>query len=533
MSRHRYEDIEFDGSFLFAERGKDEQLKFTRHERALLQLFTGNANKLLRREQILDAISHTGSDISDRNVDFLVNRLRTKLGDSARTPRFIATQYGEGYVWIAKPDAGATEAFLVIGPCYGLGDAATAALVEPVLSLLLRALDTATGSKHHIILKSDWRHGVNPADAVSYGVEASLHADGDRLHAAFVLRTAKSGAVLKGFRSSFARDGLSGPVEALAAEVRDAIWADLAMPAAPVAAPSDTPLELRLHDAARMLTRTPESWQESTARLEAAQAGAQNDPSLAIMRGLALYARLLQRTDSDRSTSEEWRETEADIESLVLGCLPEIQDNPLLVLGAAKLLFFIQRGHFELAERLADEAFEKSTAFAAAFSTRAQMKMCKGEFAEALSLYDKALELSEPASEFRIYLMILKLSMFMAASDRASIDAICAELYAIDPMLRMKLGLHVADAGAATLAPELEAMLAMLDEEQARRVITYLYNVVGRHFHIREHRENVMRGLLKHMHRRFGPGIVPDEVAAGLGKQVSLPPATPARSESV
>ena len=81
MNRHRYEDIVFDGSFLFAERGKEEHLKFTRHERALLQLFTGNANKLLRREQILDAISHAGSDISDRNVDFLVNRLRTRVPD--------------------------------------------------------------------------------------------------------------------------------------------------------------------------------------------------------------------------------------------------------------------------------------------------------------------------------------------------------------------------------------------------------------------------------------------------------------------
>jgi tetratricopeptide (TPR) repeat protein len=516
MKRHRYEDIEFDGSFLFAERGKDEQLRFTRNERALLQLFTGNANKLLRREQILDAISHAGSDISDRNVDFLVNRLRSKLGDSARTPRFIATQYGEGYVWIAKPEAGAVEAFIVIGPCYGLADATTASLAEPVLSLFARALDTATGSKHRIVLKPDWRHGANSADAVSYGLEASLHADGERLHAAFVLRTGKTGAVLKGFRSGFSRDGLSGAVETLAAEVRDAIWADLAMPAAPVVAPSDTPLELRLHDAALMLTRTPESWVESVARLDSAQTEAPNDPSLAIMRALALYTGLLQRKEN-RPNIEVWAETESEIERIVFNSLHAIQDNPLLMLAAAKLLFFIQRGHWELAERLADEAFEKSTAFAAAFAMRAQMKMWKGEFAEALSLYDKAIELSEPSSEFHVYLMVLKCSTLLAANDRAGLDAVCAELYAIKPITRMQIGPFVASADAP-LPPDLEAALGVITEERALALINYLYNVTARHFHAREHRNNVMRGLLTHLRQRLGESIVPEEFAQGLSK---------------
>ncbi|HEX2843471.1 helix-turn-helix domain-containing protein [Hyphomicrobium sp.] len=512
MSRQRYEDIVFDGSFLTAERGNDEQLRFTRHERALLTLFVGNAGRLVRRNQVLDAISSTGSDISDRNVDFLVNRLRSKLGDNARAPRFIATQYGEGYVWIARAEAGATEAFIAVGPCYGLSDAATAALAEPVLPLLVHKLDTATGGKHRIVLKPDWRQGANPADAVSYWLETSLHADGDRLHAACVLRTGASGTVLKGFRSSFVPDGLASSVAALAADVRDSIWAHLAMPVERVVPPTQTPLELRLHDAALKLTRTPESWAESAARLDSAQTEAPNDPSLAIMRALALHTGLLQRKE-DRPNIEEWAETECEIERLVLGSLHAIQDNPLLTLSAARLLVFIHRGHWELAERLADEAFEKSTAFA----TKAQMKMWKGEFTEALSLYDKAIELSEPASEFHVYLMVLKCSTLLAANDRASLDAVCTELYAIKPITREQIGPFVVSA-EAPLPPDLEAALGVITEERALALIYYLYNVTARHFHAPEHRNNVMRGLVTHLRRRFGESIVPKEVRLGLSE---------------
>ena len=96
----RYGDLIFEESLVFAHRG-DKVLRFTRQERALLEVFTRHPRQLLHRSQILDAISYTGSDSSDRTIDYLVNRVRAKLGDDARHPCFIATQYGEGYMWIA------------------------------------------------------------------------------------------------------------------------------------------------------------------------------------------------------------------------------------------------------------------------------------------------------------------------------------------------------------------------------------------------------------------------------------------------
>lgn len=83
-----------------------ERVALTRSERRVLSALARHPNRVVTRDQILDALSGPGSDRNDRSIDYLINRLRHKLSDDARNPRFIATRYGEGYVWIA-PSAGA------------------------------------------------------------------------------------------------------------------------------------------------------------------------------------------------------------------------------------------------------------------------------------------------------------------------------------------------------------------------------------------------------------------------------------------
>ncbi|MDR6952925.1 DNA-binding response OmpR family regulator [Ancylobacter sp. 3268] len=82
------------------------KIHFTHSERAVLGALVGNARRVMSRSQLLDAIAGPGSDSTDRSIDFVINRLRAKLGDQARAPSFIATRYGEGYVWIAGPTLG-------------------------------------------------------------------------------------------------------------------------------------------------------------------------------------------------------------------------------------------------------------------------------------------------------------------------------------------------------------------------------------------------------------------------------------------
>ncbi|MCB4769173.1 helix-turn-helix domain-containing protein [Ancylobacter sp. Lp-2] len=98
-----FNGIVFDEDFSCALRESKVEIRFTRSERAVLEALAGNARRVMSRSQLLDAIAGPGSDSTDRSIDFVINRLRAKLGDRARAPSFIATRYGEGYVWIAWP----------------------------------------------------------------------------------------------------------------------------------------------------------------------------------------------------------------------------------------------------------------------------------------------------------------------------------------------------------------------------------------------------------------------------------------------
>lgn len=80
---------------------KADVVHFTRAERSLLAALLSSKGSVLTREHLLDAVAGTGSDSSDRSIDFLINRLRRKLGDPARRPQYVESRYGEGYRWIA------------------------------------------------------------------------------------------------------------------------------------------------------------------------------------------------------------------------------------------------------------------------------------------------------------------------------------------------------------------------------------------------------------------------------------------------
>jgi DNA-binding response OmpR family regulator len=53
--------------------------------------------KVFTREEILEAIKGAGYDGFDRSVDTHIKRLRAKIGDDPKTPRYISTVYGMGY----------------------------------------------------------------------------------------------------------------------------------------------------------------------------------------------------------------------------------------------------------------------------------------------------------------------------------------------------------------------------------------------------------------------------------------------------
>jgi two-component system OmpR family response regulator len=80
-------------------------LELTTAEFELLGLFVRNRGRVLTRDRILEQTRGTDWEAFDRSIDVLVSRLRGKLGDNARRPRFIKTVHGTGYAFAGDADA--------------------------------------------------------------------------------------------------------------------------------------------------------------------------------------------------------------------------------------------------------------------------------------------------------------------------------------------------------------------------------------------------------------------------------------------
>ena len=74
----------------------------TTNEFTALALLTRNAGKVLNRDQILQELRGMDCDAFNRSVDIAVSRLRQKLNDDPRSPEFIKTVWGTGYVFIGN-----------------------------------------------------------------------------------------------------------------------------------------------------------------------------------------------------------------------------------------------------------------------------------------------------------------------------------------------------------------------------------------------------------------------------------------------
>lgn len=77
-------------------------LDLTTNEFAALALLARNAGKVLNRDQILQELRGMDCDAFNRSVDIAVSRLRQKLNDNPKSPEFIKTVWGSGYVFIGN-----------------------------------------------------------------------------------------------------------------------------------------------------------------------------------------------------------------------------------------------------------------------------------------------------------------------------------------------------------------------------------------------------------------------------------------------
>ncbi len=83
---------------LFDEDG--EEIQLTSMEYDLLQVFAGNANRVLNRDELLDLSHSQNSDPFDRSIDVRIARLRRKIEKDPSKPQILKTIRGAGYMFV-------------------------------------------------------------------------------------------------------------------------------------------------------------------------------------------------------------------------------------------------------------------------------------------------------------------------------------------------------------------------------------------------------------------------------------------------
>ncbi len=85
-----------------------KNLQLTAMEFEVLHLFARQPGTVLHRDRLMDRLKGMDWDPGNRSLDVLLSRLRQKLGDNAKAPRWIRTIRGSGYLFL-EPDAEAAE----------------------------------------------------------------------------------------------------------------------------------------------------------------------------------------------------------------------------------------------------------------------------------------------------------------------------------------------------------------------------------------------------------------------------------------
>jgi len=76
-----------------------EEIPLTTGEFNLLSIFVEHPNRVLDRDRLLDLLKGYERSPFDRSVDVRVARLRAKIEEDSKEPRYIRTVWGKGYLF--------------------------------------------------------------------------------------------------------------------------------------------------------------------------------------------------------------------------------------------------------------------------------------------------------------------------------------------------------------------------------------------------------------------------------------------------
>ena len=499
---------------------------------------TRAANRLVTREQLLDALGGEGSDKNDRTVDFLINRLRRKLSDDARNPRYIATRYGEGYIWIADISPSIEEfekAHMIVGPIQGLhllGDQRNRG--ELVAREVLRAIKAELSPDFAVAYAVDCPpvsafRGTAPRQSI----ELTFFLAGDELNCIATAREFRTGLILAMQRAVLNdRETPLSEAHRVAEKMVTALlnqsWRALAtraesegpLPVSMFTATSGQIADDSTHtDSNRKLFEVIEQqqrqklavWRQTDRRLKELRAADPDDPQLKILQGIHIHTKYINFGMKLFAEDTDTRvEDEGIIETLALEALPYVQTVPEYAIMAAKLLHFVDQGYADLAKSLSDDAYRSSVSIARSMTVIGQLRAFTGETDRALQCLDQALNLVKPGSQSHLYTLIIKCQALMAAGRWDEMKSAKQELYSMSAPLSLFLEPLFTDPDR----PSFRAKAAMLtfNRTRARALLLFNHYVSSRLFTDPRHRSNAIRTPLMLITRRFGPSVLPPEI---------------------
>ena len=89
--------IDFDKMKVFK---NNNEVKVAPKEFKLLKLLCDNRGKVLQRERIMEKVWDIDEEFKDSNsLSVAIKRLREKIEDDSKNPKFIITVFGIGYTW--------------------------------------------------------------------------------------------------------------------------------------------------------------------------------------------------------------------------------------------------------------------------------------------------------------------------------------------------------------------------------------------------------------------------------------------------
>lgn len=511
-----FDDLAFSSDFSQAWDNAGTKIDFTKSEIRILSYLSPRPNRIISRSLLLDAISEPGSDKSDRNVDFLINRLRKKLGDDARQPRFIATRYGEGYIWIGseyKPESSVNEAKITIGPLLGLDELGKLKQTALEFSKALQRSLREEASKENYAGKevAGRFKSVSGPDVSAVSIELSFFIEAGVLECIIATRTSGETNILDMTRQRVS-DGNSGiqEINQLVRAMTPRLWATIWKSRVALKEAS-IPLPVAMHDAASLSRLEQQSWKKNEIQMQRLRSEHPDDSKVKIMYASHLHSKyVLNGTQLFLNGTANCTRDEDEIERLVLESLPFTQTRPDLAIIAAKLLFFLDRGYRDFAVEMAEEAHTSNTNIAASLAVVGQMRAFIGQHEEAVACLNQAAKLGPRGSEFHVYTLVMKCQALMAAGHWEALAKARKELYRVRPVTMIVFELWMTDPAKPSLGARTIAL--SLSRARATAILMHFNYTSTRLFENMEHRENSMRAMLGLLVDHHSADVIPETV---------------------